>query len=245
MRMIVPDWPAAAFVQAVSTTREGGMSTGAFSSLNLGMHVGDDPVKVAQNREKLAQSLGLPCSPVWLNQVHGRDIIEASSQNMGSEADGSIGTTPDEICAVMTADCLPILLAMQDGSGVAALHGGWKGLLLGILEAAIERFDSSNLWVWLGPAIGPRAFEVGLEVKEAFALKHPTLESAFTPTREGKFLADIYRIARGLLEIAGVSSSQVVGGDWCTYTQTHDFFSYRRDHTTGRMATLIRLKPNS
>jgi YfiH family protein len=242
MRVIQPDWPAAPWIKAASTTRTDGFSKGPFESLNLGLHVGDDPGDVANNREKLLKTLGLNQDPIWLNQVHGRVIVEASSTHRGANADGSVLTQPGETCIVMTADCLPILIATQDGSRVAALHGGWKGLLAGILEAAVQRLNTQKLWVWLGPAIGPDAFEVGPEVLEAFVLKHPSLQAAFKPHINGKLLADIYEIARILLEISGIPRNQVFGGHWCTYRQSDDFFSYRRDQITGRMATLIWLE---
>lgn len=245
MHVIQPDWPAAPWIKAASTTRTGGCSQGAYASLNLGLHVADDPAHVGQNRLRLIHHLGLDQEPIWLNQVHGPEIVEAATSQPGTRADGSIAREPSVACAVLTADCLPILMARQDGKAVAALHGGWKGLHAGILEAAVQRLETQRLWVWLGPAIGPKAFEVGPEVQQAFLLKDPRLAAAFKPHLQGKWLADLYEIARILLEISGIPRSQVFGGHWCTYTQTNEFFSYRRDPVTGRMATLIWLEPHS
>lgn len=241
---IIPDWPAPANVRALQTTRAGGVSAEPYASLNLGDHVSDDPVAVARNRAILRAHL--PSDPVWLKQVHGNIVVDADHAVDVPDADASISRTADVICAVMTADCLPLLLCDDDGTVVAAAHAGWRGLAGGVVEATVKAMNVApeRLLVWLGPAIGPQAFEVGIEVREAFLANDPAAEKAFVPLTphasrltHQKWLADIYLLARQRLALLGVE--RVYGGDLCTYTDAERFYSYRRDQTTGRMASLI------
>lgn len=233
---IEPDWPAPQPVRAVSTLRCGGISSGPYASLNLGHHVGDDAECVLENRRRLSRELSLPAEPLWLQQVHGSRIIDADG---GEEpiADGSVAAQPGTVCAVMTADCLPILLCTEDGERVAAVHGGWRGLAAGVLEAAADRIGTSALLAWLGPAIGADAFEVGAEVRQTFLQQSEVYSGAFRPCAEDRWLADIYEIAR--IRLAALGVTRCYGGECCTYTDGERFFSYRRDGITGRMATLI------
>ena len=243
---LVADWPAPGNVRTLMTTRLGGVSGGAggaYSSLNLGAHVGDDPAAVTSNRERLTSLLAAKSAgaPVWLNQVHGTRIISADSV-VGStppEADGSFSRIPQVVCAVMTADCLPVLFCDIGGTVVAAAHAGWRGLLAGVLEASIVamRVPGEELIAYMGPAIGPQAFEVGNEVRAAFVAADPGAAQAYRPATEGKWLADIYGLARQRLARKGLT--RVYGGTHCTFTEAERFFSYRRDGQTGRMASLI------
>lgn len=233
---IEPEWPAPSAVRAASTLRRGGVSTGSYQSLNLGAHVGDEPRRVVENRRRLRGTLKLPGEPVWLNRVHGNAVIraEASSER---NADAAFTDRPGVVCAVMTADCLPILLCSEDGDRVAAAHAGWKGLAAGVIEAAVKSLGTDRLMAWLGPAIGPETFEVGREVRETFVGKRTAFAAAFREKGDGKWLADLYRLARIVLNDIGVSA--IYGGGYCTFSNADDFFSYRRDRVTGRMATLI------
>ncbi|WP_415904608.1 peptidoglycan editing factor PgeF [Neptuniibacter sp. QD48_55] len=240
MQLILPDWNAPRGVKAFTTTRFDGVSGGAYKGLNLGDHVKDDPEHVKQNRQILIDELGLQRNPQWLSQVHGIDIIEAKVDGVCLEADGCWSQEKGQACIVMTADCLPVLFADGDGKRVAAVHAGWRGLLDGILEQAVGGFQKpENLHVWLGPAIGPDAFEVGQEVRDQFVAVQAQANQAFTPVEgsSGKFLADIYQLARQRLNSVGVNF--VSGGEYCTYTDAERFYSYRRDGVTGRMASLI------
>lgn len=240
MEFITPDWPAPNTVKAIVTTRRGGVSSGPYASLNLGTHVGDDPVKVNINRAHLQAAVNLPATPLWLQQVHGCNIAQADADQLNCIADATIAVTPGKICAILTADCLPILLCDYSGQHVAAIHGGWRGLLHGVVENTVQRLLSNThdpLMAWLGPAIGPQAFEVGTEVRNAFVAKMPQTTIAFTPTTYDRWLADIYTLARQTLSQLGVQS--ISGGGLCTFTDSARFFSYRRDGVTGRMATLI------
>ncbi len=233
---IEPDWPAPAGVRAASTLRSGGCSSGRYASLNLGHHVGDEDSAVRRNRRNVRRELSLPAEPLWLQQVHGTRIVDAAAAD-DVIADGSIATQAGLVCVVMTADCLPILLCSQDGTRVAAVHGGWKGLAGGVIEAAVEALGTTELMAWLGPAIGPDAFEVGDEVRRAFVANRHHLAEAFRPAPDGRWLADLYAIARWQLSDLGVEVCH--GGGCCTYSEPDRFFSYRRDGVTGRMATLI------
>ncbi len=237
--LLIPAWPAPASVRAVISTRNGGVSQSPFDSLNLGDHVGDDPAAVAENRQRLEVAAQLPATPIWLNQVHGTRVLDCAESVRNREADAGITSRPGQVCVVMTADCLPVLLCNRTGSRVAAVHAGWRGLADGVIEAALAGFADSaeQLLVWLGPAIGPDAFEVGPEVRERFLQDDPAAVSAFRPGRPGHWLADIYQLARLRLERAGVGF--IGGGDYCTVTEPERFFSYRRDKVTGRMASLI------
>lgn len=234
---IKPDWPAAPGVMAVSTLRTGGVSDGDFASNNLGAHVGDQPLRVQANRQLLAQRLQLPAEPIWLNQVHGTKVVDAGQTPPGARADGSYTKASGIVCTVMTADCLPLLLSGSDGRMIAAVHCGWRGLLAGIIAAAVKHFNDADIIAWLGPAIGPAAFEVGPEVRQNFIDKHEAYRKAFVEHGQDKWLADIYALAR--IDLAGLAVTRVYGGDHCTFTETERFFSYRRQARTGRMATLI------
>jgi len=236
---IFPDWPCATRVKSVITTRHGGVSQGGYAGFNLADHVGDDPYAVKQNRHQLRVDLALPREPCWLQQVHGTRIIDAGSSAWGLEADGSVAFQAGVVCAVMTADCLPVFLTDREGTRVAALHAGWRGLAAGILEQGVDALEASpeQLFAYLGPAIGPQAFEVGDEVRQAFCEHDPEAVDAFRPTGSGKWLADIYLLARRRLNSKGLKD--VYGGGRCTFQEEADFFSYRRDKTCGRMASLI------
>lgn len=240
---IVPDWPLPAGVRSLVTTRNGGVSRIPFASLNLGGHVGDDPDAVAVNRERVGALIG--GNPLWLNQVHGVRVVDAaaySHQDLPPEADAAFSRQAGVVCTVMTADCLPVLFCDDAGTVVAAAHAGWRGLLAGILEETIAAMNvpANRLLVYLGPAIGRHAFEVGDEVRSAFMAADAGSETAFQPSRPGKWLADIYRLARRRL--AGQGIERVFGGSFCTVSETDRFFSYRRDGQTGRMASMIWLE---
>lgn len=239
MSIIVPQWSVPANVRACSSTRNGGISRAPWSSLNLGAHVGDELEHVQTNRQRLLELGDLPAMPVWLEQVHGTDVLKLDGQNPQSvRADAAYSCQPGVVCAVMTADCLPVLFCSRDGTEVAAAHAGWRGLCGGILEATIEAFSAPprDIIAWLGPAIGPQAFEVGPEVREAFLTHDSAADSAFRANGD-KFYADLWTLAKQRLQAAGVC--QVWGGGQCTLTQTEQFFSFRRDGITGRMASLI------
>lgn len=239
---IVPHWPAPANVHALQTNRDGGVSRAPFSSLNLGSHVKDNPIHVAHNRQLLSPFL--PSEPVWLNQTHSTIIVDAANTSCLPDADASFSTQKNVVCVVMTADCLPILLCNTTGTVVASIHAGWRGLCDGIIEATISQLPakSSDLIAWLGPAIGPNAFEVGSEVRAQFMIKDAKAALAFHRFNK-KYLCNIYQIAIQRLNNLGVTQIYGSGIDqdqyWCTYADKENFFSYRRDGATGRMATLI------
>ena len=239
--IISPDWPASDRVRAVSTTRLGGVSKGVFESLNLGDHVGDDPVRVATNRQRLQDQLALPSEPIWLKQIHGNAVVDAARTAHGVEADAAYTQQANIVCVIMTADCLPILLCDRAGTCVAAIHGGWRGLVNGVIANTVntlDRFcDSANLMAWLGPAIGPEAFEVGDEVRAAFIALDSDSDAYFRPSPQGRWLADIYALASLQLQCFGIG--QIYGGDYCTVSDEAHFFSYRRGGGCGRMASLI------
>ena len=234
---IVPDWDAPTSVKSLITTRHGGVSLPPFDSLNLGDHVNDNPHAVAQNRTILRQLL--PSEPLWLKQVHGTGVANADNATENPEADASVAHARNSVCVVMTADCLPVLLCNDAGTAVAAAHAGWRGLVSGVIERSVEAMAVSpdSIMAYLGPAIGPAAFEVGDEVRLEFMEHAPAAQQAFVPHGPGKWLADIYLLARQRLNALGVT--RVYGGDACTYTDKSRFFSYRRDGVTGRMAALI------
>lgn len=245
LALIRPDWPAPASVRAVATTRTGGGSRPPWASLNLGDHVGDDPAAVLRNRELLRDGLELPGDPVWLQQVHGTAVVDAARAGEGVAADASWTTSPGIVCAVLTADCLPVLLCNRAGTHVAAAHAGWRGLTAGVLESTVawlaaDGVRPDSLLAWLGPAIGPAGYEVGPEVRDAFLRVDPAADSAFRPNRPGHWLLDLYGAARQRLRRAGVTA--ISGGNFCTLTQPERFFSHRRDDVTGRQATLIWLE---
>ncbi len=236
--LIIPDWPAPKRVRALTTTRRGGVSLPPYDSLNLGDHVGDDPAAVAENRRRLLTELELPQEPRWLTQVHGTCSADAAIVRQGCEADASYTDKVGVVCTVLTADCLPVLLCDRAGGQVAAVHAGWRGLLNGVIEQTIAAMDAeADMLAWLGPAIGPAAFEVGEEVRAAFLADAPEAEVAFVPSPGGRWLADIYSLARQRLHRAGISA--IYGGEHCTFSEPERFYSYRRDGRTGRMASLI------
>lgn len=246
LSFIIPDWPAPANVKSLQTTRNGGVSKAPYVSLNLGEHVQDEPIAVAHNRQLLSPYL--PSEPVWVNQVHGINVIDAAKSGCLETADGAFTTQANVVCVTMTADCLPVLLCDQAGTIVAAVHAGWRGLCDGVIETAIAKMPTQpdSILAWLGPAIGPDAFEVGGEVRAQFMEKDAQAISAFKP-HGYKWLCDIYAIAKQRLNSVGVT--QIYGGgineSFCTYSDAERFFSYRRDNVTGRMASLIWLAPNS
>jgi len=239
LHWLQPDWPAANRIGACVSTRQGGVSEGPYASFNLALHVGDDAERVARNRALLKQALGLPAEPVWLEQVHGVQVIDAADPRSSRQADAAFSFQADIVCAVMTADCLPLLLCNRQGSKVAAAHAGWRGLQAGVIEHTVAALQESpdNLLVWLGPAIGADAFEVGDEVKQAFQQQMADAAKAFRPSRPGHWWADIYALARLRLQRLGIGA--VYGGGLCTYDDAQRFYSYRRDGDTGRMASLI------
>lgn len=233
---ITPNWPAPANVKALQTTRQGGVSDEPYNSLNLGEHVKDNPMAVAKNRQLL--NAYLPSEPVWLNQVHGVRVLDAALSSCLENADASFTKKNNVVCVTMTADCLPVLLCDTHGTVVAAVHAGWRSLCDGVIEATVAsmQIDGALLMAWLGPAIGPKAFEVGSEVRAQFIAQDAQAESAFKPKAD-KWLGDLYQIATQRLNRLGVT--QIYGGGECTYTDSERFFSFRRDGDTGRMASLI------
>jgi YfiH family protein len=249
---IVPDWPAPARVRALVTTRNGGMSRAPFDSMNLGTRVGDDARHVAANRARLRALL--PAEPHWLRQVHGARVIEAGHSAAEEEADACVARAPGEVCVVLAADCLPVLFCDRAGSVVAAAHAGWRGLSHGVLErtVAASGCPGENLLAWLGPAIGPNAFEVGRDVLDAFTAGDAGARACFRSTPPGvrddmtgrdaepKWFADLYALARRRLAAAGVRA--VFGGGLCTSSDPRRFFSHRRDRRTGRQAALVWLE---
>jgi hypothetical protein len=246
LQWLKPNWPAPAHVRAYSTSRQGGFSEQAFNSLNLGDHVGDEVNNVAKNRAALKSKLNLPNEPHWLKQVHGNKVIQIHHGSSGiDEADGCFTKQASNICVVLTADCLPILISDKAGTTVAAIHAGWRGLASGIIDVALCTLGLpyDSLLVWLGPAIGPTQFEVGDDVKAIFANKAYNTDPAFKPKTANKWLLDIYQIARYNLSHYGVE--HIYGGGECTFTQSEKYFSYRRDGITGRMASLIWLDVNN
>ncbi|MBL8249886.1 MAG: peptidoglycan editing factor PgeF [Candidatus Competibacter sp.] len=239
--LIFPGWPAPARVRAVSTTRRGGVSPPPYDSLNLAGHVGDDPACVAENRQRLAAAIGLSADPAWLHQVHGAAVVAAETVDAPVAADAAWTRKSGRACVVMTADCLPVLLCDRAGTVVAAAHAGWRGLAGGVIAATVAAMPvpSAGLLAWLGPAIGPEAFEVGDEVRAAFLALDAGNAACFRPSPAGRWLADIYALARRQLRGLGVAA--VYGGEFCTFNDSARFFSYRREGKTGRMATLIGL----
>lgn len=234
---ITPDWPAPPRVRAMQTLRTGGLSSAPWDSFNLGDHVGDDPERVAANRRLLRAAL--PAEPAWLMQVHGVATVDAKICQKMEAADASFTSSTGVVCAIMTADCLPVLFCDRAGTVVAAAHAGWRGLAAGVLEASIHAMAvaPSEILVWFGPAIGAQAFEVGDEVREVFLSDDAGAHVCFVPQGSGKWLADLYGLARRRLHRAGVDA--IYGGGYCTASDPAQFFSYRRDGITGRMASLI------
>jgi YfiH family protein len=243
LERVFAEWPAPKHIHAFSTTRLGGFSTGLYAGLNLGERCGDDPARVAENRLQLSSCL--PHAPVWLQQVHGTDVTELISgqtYHASPQADAVWTASPQQVCAVLTADCLPVLFCDAAGTRVAAAHAGWKGLLHGVLEQTVQSLGCSpeNILAWMGPAIAQPAFEVGPEVRAAFIAEQTQAKQAFIPGREDRWHADLYALARMRLSALGVH--QVFGKPNCTYSDPYRFYSFRRDGTTGRMASLIWLE---
>ena len=234
---IVPDWPAPPRVRALVTTRSGGISTGPYTSLNLGMRVNDDPAVVERNRARLSSHL--PEEPRWLIQVHGNRVVDAGELHGPIEADAAVSRTTGAVCAVMIADCMPVLLTDRAGTVVGAAHAGWRGLAAGVVEHTVQAMavPPADLVAWLGPAIGPAAFEVGPDVRDAFVVQDAGAASAFVDHKPGKWLADLFTLARRRLHAIGVND--VHGGGLCTVADPGRFYSHRRDRITGRMAALI------
>lgn len=237
---LVADWNAPNTIKAITTYRTGGFSQGVYHSFNLATHVGDDTNAVLHNRQRLKHLLLLPNEPYWLNQTHSNSVVRARTTTELVTADASYSHAANTICAVLTADCLPIALCSQDGMQIAAIHAGWRGLATGIITNTFAALRADNATAefsaWLGPAIGVRCFAVGDDVREVFIRRSPVYATAFT-AHENKWLADIYRLAR--LELNDLGISAVYGGGYCTVTERERFYSYRRDNQTGRMATLI------
>lgn len=238
---LLPEWPAPAGVHALSTRRAGGVSRGDYANFNLARHVGDDAATVQANREQLRREAGLPAEPLWLEQVHGTDVVEHPGQVTSDppRADAAVAFEPGRVCVVMTADCLPVVFADVDGTRIGVAHAGWRGLVGGVLENTVDALGIApgRLLAWLGPAIAQPAFEVGPEVRAAFVARDPGHEVAFQANAESRFQADLYLLARQVLQRAGVR--EIHGGGRCTFAESSDFFSFRRDGgRTGRMATL-------
>jgi polyphenol oxidase len=237
------DWPAPRGVRVLSTYRIGGCSAAPYAGLNLGHHVGDDPAAVARNRLELKAGAALPAEPAWLAQVHGAHVADLDAAVPLGPADASFTRRRGRVCAILAADCLPLVFATHSGETVAAAHAGWRGMAAGVIEATVRAMGGSpqQLLVWLGPAIGPQHFEVGAEVREAFLKSDSQVGEAFQPNASGRFMADLGLLAR--LRLAKLGISRVYGGGECTYTHSERYFSHRRDGITGRQATLIWREP--
>ncbi|AIW13153.1 peptidoglycan editing factor PgeF [Vibrio tubiashii] len=238
MDLIVPNWPVAKQIKALASTRCDGFSTGVYQGLNLGTHVGDELAKVEQNRQWLTEQANMPSAPVWLNQTHSTVVEEVNAPTRQVlNADGVFTSTTNVVCSAMTADCLPVLLTNVQGTQVAAVHAGWRGLASGIVENAVEKFDG-EVMAWIGPAIGAQVFEVGKDVVDAFVSVEAKAMAAFIPRKqEGKWLADMNQLVTQRLQRAGVN--QVYYSELCTFEDAERFYSYRRDGVTGRQATFI------
>jgi polyphenol oxidase len=235
------DWPAPPGVRALSTFRgvAEGVSQTPYASFNLGDHVGDDPAAVAENRRRLKTEAGLPASPSWLAQVHGIRVADLDQPGPQLAADAAVARGAGKVCAILTADCLPLVLTTDAGDRVGAAHAGWRGLAAGVVEATVRTLGcpAGQLMAWLGPAIGPAHFEVGAEVREAFLREDAAAAGAFEPNARGRFMADLAGLARRRLAKLGVS--RIYGGTECTFARADRYYSHRRDGITGRQATLI------
>jgi len=237
---IKPCWPAPDWVKAVTTTRIGGISAAPFSQFNLAMHVADNEASVLANRARLRENLSLAIEPVWLQQVHGSHIVTLDDNTPSQPiADGSVTFLDHQVCAVLTADCLPLLITDVEGQVVAAVHAGWRGLAAGVIDQAIDVIGQrpASLMVWMGPAIGQTAFEVGESVKRIFEQWNIDVSCCFRQAEEGKYFADLYHLAR--LRLGDLGVKHIFGGDYCTYRDAEHFYSYRREGRTGRQASLI------
>ncbi len=235
----LPDWPAPPCVRALATTRGGGVSGGPYASLNLGDHVGDDSAAVAENRRRLRAAARLPAEPAWLAQVHGADVWDLDRGDPARPVDAVVTRRPGRVCAILTADCLPVLLASDRGDAIGAAHAGWRGMAAGVLEAAVRALDrpAASLIAWIGPGIGARHYEVDADVRDALAGADGGSAAAFQANARGRFLADLALLARRRLERLGLM--RVYGGGECTYADANRYFSHRRDGKTGRQAALI------
>jgi polyphenol oxidase len=243
MAWVLPDWPAPPEVRALSTHRRGGVSAAPFESLNLGAHVGDSAEAVRENRRRLRAAARLPAEPVWLSQQHGTNVLDLDRANdPPAGADASFTRRPGRVCAILTADCMPVLLASDSRDGVAAAHAGWRGLAAGVIEATVQALalPPQSLLAWLGPGIGPAHFEIGADVREELLRADPQADAAFERNARGRYMADLAALARRRLERLGIA--RIYGGDACTYAAPEEYFSYRRDGRTGRQATLIWLE---
>lgn len=238
-----PDWPVPPRVRALSTWRGGGASAAPFLSLNLGDHVGDSAAAVADNRARLIAAAGLPAEPVWLRQVHGADVADLDAGLPSGAVDAALTRETGRVCAILTADCLPILLANENGTAVAAAHAGWRGLAAGVLEATVAALGAApqSLLAWIGPGIGPAHYEVGAEVRDELMRGDVTAQAAFAENSRGRYMADLPLLARRRLQKLGLS--RIYGGGECTYANPERYFSHRREGRTGRQATLIWLAP--
>ncbi len=239
IQVIHAQWSAPANVTAFTTLRSGGVSTDQYASLNLGVRVGDDEANVIENRKRLVRQHKLPGEPIWLNQVHGTRVVVADNA-ADEEADGAVTQTPNVVCAIMTADCLPIFLCNKQGTEIGLLHAGWRGLADGIVEAGLNAMQSEteDLYAWLGPAIGVGAFEVGSQVREQLCIGLVDEESVCKPSQNyGKWLADLYRLAERRLKVQGINS--IATSSACTFRENDKYFSYRRDGQCGRMVSVI------
>ena len=239
IEIIAADWPVPQGIVAGTTTRVGGVSTGAYASLNLGAHVGDLPERVAENRRRFMAHCRLPAEPSWLTQVHGTEVVVNPDSGSRPCADAILTTAADTVCVVMTADCLPVLLVSTDGAELAAAHAGWRGLCDGVLECTVGSFSHfpGDILAWLGPAISQKNFEVGDEVRQAFLKHDEVADACFVQNKRGRWQADLYGLARQRLAAAGVH--RIYGGQACTYDDAERFFSYRRDGECGRMASFV------
>jgi YfiH family protein len=242
--VITPDWPAPAQVRCAFTLRSGGVSAAPYDSLNVGTHVGDAVEAVRENRRRVRECLRLPAEPVWLQQVHGTDVVDldVSEGHEQARADAAVTHKGGRVCVIQVADCMPVLFAACDGSAVGAAHAGWRGLAGGVLEQTVRAsgVPATSLIVWLGPTISQQHFEVGDDVRTAFVSGDSAAAAAFETNTRGRWQCDLYSLARRRLAALGVRD--VFGGGWCTYADTARFFSFRRDGQCGRMAALIWLE---
>jgi len=241
--MIAPDWRVPARVRAAFTLRLGGVSHAPYDSLNVGTHVEDSAAAVRENRRRLQERLQLPSEPVWLQQVHGVEVLDLDARGISRAADAAVTRAPGRVCVIQVADCMPVLFAARDGSAVGAAHAGWRGLAGGVLEATVRKLGVApdQLLAWLGPAISQEHFEVGDDVRDAFVSHDPSAGPAFVANPRGRWQCNLYALARRRLAALGVHD--VSGGGWCTFADAARFFSYRRDGQCGRMAALIWMTP--
>jgi YfiH family protein len=237
--LVEADWPVPGNIYAGTTLRGGGVSRNEYAALNLGAHVADDPAAVIENRKRFGNHCALPAEPKWLNQTHQCNVAVGTPSQPDPGTDALVATVADTVCAVLTADCLPVVFAAADGAEIAVAHAGWRGLCDGILEVTVAAMQTrpGEILAWLGPAIAQPAFEVGAEVAEDFIARDPAAAAHFAENERGRFQADLYGLARQRLAAAGVS--RTYGGNRCTYAEADNFFSYRRDGQCGRMATFI------